>query len=164
MSTGIVQGNVASDGVDGGNPVKIGGKAVAALPAGVSAGDRVDFISTLDQKQINQPYSNPENAVFGNQSSTDTSTHSLIAAAGAGLKNYITNLSVSNTGASTSLVTIQDGSGGAAIWYTIAPLGGGSNLPPFIVPIHGSANTAIFFACGTASSTVYVSAAGYKGI
>lgn len=41
-STTSVQGTVAHDAADSGNPVKIGGKAYTAIPSGVSNGDRVD--------------------------------------------------------------------------------------------------------------------------
>lgn len=48
-----VQGNVADDAVDSGNPVKIGFKAIgAALTAVSAAGDRVDGISDLFRRQI----------------------------------------------------------------------------------------------------------------
>jgi hypothetical protein len=164
MSTGIVIGNVAAGATDAGAPVKTGGVAVNALPAALNNGQRSNFITTLDEKQIIQPYANPENAVFGNVSSTDTADHLLLGAPGSGLKNYVVNVNMSNTGASTTLITFKDGNGGSVLWYGIAPAGGGSNPPPFEVPWHGSANTAIYFACGTASSTVYVSAAGYKGV
>lgn len=40
-------GNVAHDGVDSGNPVKIGGKANSSAPSSVAAGDRVDAWYTL---------------------------------------------------------------------------------------------------------------------
>jgi hypothetical protein len=41
-------GNVANDGADAGNPVKIGGKANSSTPAAVQVGDRVDGWYTLN--------------------------------------------------------------------------------------------------------------------
>lgn len=79
----------------------------------------------------------------------------------AGLKTYITDVQVANTGSSTTLITLKDGSGGSALAYTIAPAGGGSNIH-FAVPLVTTANTALHFACGTSSTTVYCSAQGYK--
>lgn len=38
----FVTGNVAHDGVDSGNPIKIGGKATTSIPSVVASGDRVD--------------------------------------------------------------------------------------------------------------------------
>jgi hypothetical protein len=47
-----VQGNVANDAVDSGNPVKNGGKASSSLPAAVTAGDRVDAWYGLAGQQM----------------------------------------------------------------------------------------------------------------
>jgi len=99
--------------------------------------------------------------VFGNASVAGTGDTSVVAAAGVGLKNYITNISVANTGSSATLITLKDGNAGSTLWYTIAPAGGGSNID-LEVPIVTSSNTALYFACGTSSTTVYVSASGYK--
>ena len=101
--------------------------------------------------------------VHGNASATGTSDTSLVAAGGASIKNYITDILAANTGASTTLLTIKDGSGGSTLLTTIVPAGGGSNIQ-LKTPIVGSANTAIYFACGAASTTVYVSAHGYKAL
>lgn len=54
-----VQGNVADDAVDSGNPVKIGFKAIgAALTAVSAAGDRVDGIADKFRRQIVNTASN----------------------------------------------------------------------------------------------------------
>lgn len=102
-----------------------------------------------------------ETFVSGNASVAGTGDTSLVSAAGVGLKNYITNISVANTGSSATLITLKDGNAGSTLWYTIAPAGGGSNID-LEVPIVTSSNTALYFACGTSSTTVYVSASGYK--
>lgn len=47
-----VVGAVAHDGVDSGNPLKIGGKANSAVPTSVAAGDRVDAWFGLDGSQV----------------------------------------------------------------------------------------------------------------
>lgn len=99
--------------------------------------------------------------VRGNASVAGTGDTSLVAASGSGsLKTYITNLSFANTGSSTTLITVKDGSGGSTLFYTIAPAGGGSNIE-LDIPIVTTANTALYFACGTSSTTVYASATGY---
>lgn len=99
--------------------------------------------------------------ISGNASVAGTGDTSLVAAAGVGLKNYIHNISIANTGSSNTLITLKDGSGGSTLWYTIAPAGSGSNIQ-LEIPIVTSANTALYFACGTSSTTVYASATGYK--
>ena len=114
-------------------------------------------------KQVQLPYAIPELFVKGSASATGTSSTSLIAAGAAGIKNYITSISIANTGTSTSLITLQDGSGGATLLTTIAPAGGGSNIT-LPVPIATSAATALYFAAGTASTTIYLTAVGYTGV
>lgn len=116
-------------------------------------------------KQVVMPYAIKENFIKGNSSATGTTSTAVtgIGAAGAGIKNYITGISIANTGTSTSLITLQDGNAGTTIWQTIAPAGGGSNIT-FPTPIATSANTALYFAAGTASTTIYVSATGYTGV
>ena len=117
-------------------------------------------ITDLVGKQIVQPYAINQLFVKGSNSATTTSSTSLITAAGAGVSNYITSISVMNTGATTTVVNIQDGS--TTMYQVGAPAGGGAvvTLP---VPIKGTANTAVNFATLNASTTVYVSVAGYTG-
>lgn len=47
-----VAGTIAHDGIDSGNPVKIGGKAVSTAPTAVAANDRVDAFFDLQGRQI----------------------------------------------------------------------------------------------------------------
>jgi hypothetical protein len=98
--------------------------------------------------------------VFGNLSLTNTSSTSLVAAAGAGLRIYVTNISITNTGTNDSLITFQNGSGGATLWRTIAPNKGGSNVT-LHVPFFTNANTALFVQAETASTTIYISVSGF---
>lgn len=100
--------------------------------------------------------------VRGSASATGTADTSVIAAAGVGVKNYITSIHVANTGTSTSLITLKDGSGGSTLLTTVAPALGGSNIT-LPIPIATSANTALFFACGSSSTTIYITAVGYTG-
>lgn len=50
-----VHGAVAHDAVDGGNPIKVGGKASSGIPTQVAAGDRVDAWLLRDGAQVVQP-------------------------------------------------------------------------------------------------------------
>lgn len=99
--------------------------------------------------------------VRGTATTTGTSDTSLIAAAGASTKNYITAIQVVNTGSTTSLITIKDGNAGSTLGYLVAPAGGGA-IAYYDVPLVTSANTALYFAAGSASTTIYISAQGYK--
>lgn len=167
MATNIPVGNVAHDGVDSGAPVKIGGRARSSEITAVASDDRSDFITDLVGKQIILPYSNPENFVSGaiTTAMTGTTSTSLVAAPGAGLRNYITTIIISNSHATAGTdVIIQDGSGGTTL-LTIpaAAVYGGAviNLP---VPLRQpTTNTALFCANVTTGASTKVSAVGYKG-
>ena len=110
---------------------------------------------------------NPNNYVSGaiTTSMTGTTSTSLIAAPAAGLRNYITQITVSNAHATVGTdVIIQDGSGGTTL-YTIpaAAVYGGAALT-FPTPLRQPTTaTAIFCANVTTGASTKVSASGYKG-
>ena len=163
----ITGGGVAHDGADSGNPIKVGGRAINAEIAAVANNDRADFVTDLVGKQIVMPYANPENFVSGaiTTAMTGTTSTSLIGAPAAGLRNYITQITVSCAHATQGTdVVIQDGNGGATL-YTIpaAALYGGAAIT-FPVPLRQPTTaTAIFCANVTTGSSTKVSASGYKG-
>jgi hypothetical protein len=162
-----VVGNVASASSDSGNPVKIGGKAVNAEITAVTNAQRVDAVFDLVGKQIVLPYANPENFVSGAISSAMTGTTStlLIAAPGAGLRNYITNITVSNSHATVGTdIIIQDGNGGTTLYVIPAAAVYGGAVINFPTPLRQpTANTALYCANVTTGSNTKVSASGYKG-
>lgn len=157
-----VYGNVAHDIADAGNPIKVGGKAVSTDPSVVTTGDRADFITDLVGKQVVMPYSIPENFVRGVTSAiTNTSDTAVIAAQGAGVRIYVTNMVILNTSGTATLVNIKDG---ATTIYTVnAAATTGQIALTFPVPLRLTANTALNAACATTSANVIVSASGYKG-
>jgi hypothetical protein len=161
-------GNVAHDGADSGNPVKVGGRARSSEIAAVSNDDRIDFLTDLVGKLIVLPYANPENFVSGAITSamTGTTSTSLIAAPASGLRNYITQITVSNSHATVGTdIIIQDGSGGTTL-YTIpaAAVYGGATLS-FPTPLRQpTTGTAIYCANVTTGASTKVSASGYKGV
>ncbi len=106
-----------------------------------------------------------ENRVSGTGSATGTGSTAItgMGAAGAGLKNYVCAAQFANKGASPVLVTLQDGSGGAALGYVYV----GAGLTVSVVypsPLETTANTALFFAADGSTTTLYVSAQGYVGV
>ena len=157
-------GNVASDGVDSGNPVKIGGIARSSDITAVANADRVDFISDLNGKQIVLPYAIPENFTAGATAAiTGTTSTSVIGAPGAGIRLYITSVQITNSHATVgTLVSITDGSGGTTLAECYAAPAGGGCAMTLPVPLRLTANTALHAVCGTTGSNTYVSAQGYK--
>ncbi len=160
-------GDVAHDGADSGNPVKIGGRARSSEITAVANNDRSDLLTDLVGKLIVLPYANPENFVSGAITSamTGTTSTSLIAAPAAGLRNYITQITVSNAHATVGTdIVIQDGSGGTTL-YTIpaAAVYGGAAIT-FPTPLRQPTTaTAIYCANVTTGASTKVSASGYKG-
>lgn len=147
-------------------PIRIAGKAASSEPTAVDNGDVVDALMTLAGKLVTLPYANPENAVSGTTGSTpitdDTPTE-IIAAQGAGIKIYITEILVTNGDDATgTLVTIQDEDDNA-LWSGWAQYNGGGFAQTFRVPLVVPANKAIEAVCGTTAATVYVSVNGYVG-
>jgi len=157
-------------------PASATGSAVPAVaqPAGLQArttdlanltsGNLTMAISDKAGKAVTLPYSIPELFISGTGSATGTSGTSVIAAQGASVKIYITAISVVNTGAAGSLVTIQIDPAGTptTLWQMVNPSGGGSNIT-FPVPLVVTANKAVGFTAATASTTQYVSISGYTG-
>lgn len=109
-----------------------------------------------------KPFSAEESRVEGYISLTSTSVTTLVAAAGAGLRNYITDLWAANTGAATTLLTLTSGGGSSVLGYTIVPTGGGTNLQGLQMPIRTEANATFGVQAGTATSTLYVTVKGFK--
>jgi hypothetical protein len=160
-------GDVAHDGADSGNPVKIGGRARSSEIAAVASNDRTDFIADLVGKQIVLPYANPENFVSGciTSAMTGTTSTSLIAAPASGLRNYITQITVSCAHPTQGTdIIIQDGSGGTTLYVIpAAALYGGAPIT-FPTPLRQPTTaTAIYCANVTTGSSTKVSASGYKG-
>lgn len=110
---------------------------------------------------VTKPFSPEESRVEGYHSVVSTSQTTLVAAAGAGLRNYITDIFIANTGATTTLVTFKDGAG-SILGYTIAPTAGGSNMPGLATPFRTGANASFDFQATSASSILYATVKGFK--
>lgn len=111
---------------------------------------------------LNKPYAAEEARVEGYHSVVTTSVTTLVAAAGAGLRNYITDVWFANTGASTTLVTLRSQGGTSILGYTIVPAGGGSNLPGLQTPIRTGVNETFDFQATTATSVLFATVKGFK--
>lgn len=171
--TTVVNGGVAGSLAMGGtvatnvaitaNPLNLGAQAVSSENTAVTTARQVQLIADLVGKLIVLPYANPENFVSGRATATDTTSTSLVAVPAAGLRNYITQITVWNASAVSTYIKIQDGSGGTELYDIPAPAGGGAILT-FPTPLRQPTTaTAIFFAANASANAVFVSASGYKG-
>lgn len=156
-----VVGDAAHDAAIAGNPLRVGGHGRSSDITAVSNGDTTNFITDLLGKQIVLPYAIPDlhwQAVT--TAKTDTSDTAIKASAGAGLRNYITSLTVTNSHATVgTVVEVKDGSTVIHRAYA-APAGGGYTVT-FPTPLKGTAATAVNVANVTTGSNTYVSMSGY---
>lgn len=99
-------------------------------------------------------------------SMTDTTSTAVtgMSAGGAGIFNYITQITIANTDADTdTLVEIQDGSGGTTFYYAPAAKNCGGATISFPSPLkQPTANTALYAKCTTTGATVRVSVTGFQ--
>jgi hypothetical protein len=162
-----VGGTVATNVAINANPLNLGVQAVSSENTAVTTARQVQLVADLVGKLIVLPYANPENFVFGTITTamTGTTSTSLVSAPSAGLRNYITQITVSNSHATIGTdVIIQDGSSGTTL-YTIpaASTYGGASIT-FPTPLRQpTIATALFCANVTTGSSTKVSASGYKG-
>lgn len=110
---------------------------------------------------LTKPFSANESRIEGNGSVVGAQSVLLVAAAGAGLRNYVTDFFLSNTGATTTLVQFTDGSD-SILGQAIAPTGGGFAGLGLQTPMRTAANSALNAKPLTATSILYVTALGYK--
>ena len=158
-----VQGPAAHDAVVSGNPVRIGGRALSAAYTTVATGDIADLVTTLQGVQVTRPWQIPElewsyaSAAGGIINTTDVV---LTAAAGSGLRRYITSVQLKNTSAVATEVVLKDGS--TIIWrgHVSASMTSSEQII-FSNPLRTTANAALNVACITTAAAVYVNAQGY---
>jgi hypothetical protein len=153
---------VAHDAAFTGTSISVGGKAVSALSGAtlVAADDKTNGYFDLDGAQHVREVALAD-LVSGVAAITDGSSTSVIASAGAGVRNYITDISIANTSASDVTVDIRDGTAGSVLWTGMAPAGGGL-VKEFKSPLKGTAATAVAADPSAAASTVTVSLGGFK--
>jgi len=151
-ATVSVQGDVAHDGVDSGNPIKIGGKTVATAtaPTAVATGDRTDAVFDRHGKQLVDP--NPANPLYVHDTITTTTPVDQIAAPGANkaivVRSYMIKAAGSNAG--TTRLTLQFDTASDPIFSSIeSPGGGGALMGKWV----GPTNKKLTATVGTASRT-----------
>lgn len=161
-------GTVAHDGVDAGNPLKIGARAAATLSDDtmVANADRTDAVSDLDGTILTRSQFPLGDLISEAVSNTDgASTAFTNFGATASTRSYITSIHVFRTDAGTTpiYVDFRDGTAGSVLYRMVIPAGGGAILPAGATPyFRTSANTALAFDVSSATTTVYISITGFK--
>lgn len=127
-----------------------------------AAGDygfmQVDDLSKL----VVMPYAPPVNQIQGTTAAITTTADTLvIAAQAAGVRNYITSITIVNSSATATVVELKDGV--TVIWRGYVPANG-YNDAQFPTPLKGTAATAINVACLTTATNTFVTCAGFRAI
>lgn len=136
----------------------------------VTTGQYVRPIATSVGATITKPFQVPEldwsfAAASGGITNTTTAV-TLVAAAGAGIRNYVTGMQISSStmGAATE-IAIRDGASGTVIWRGFAnTTASNPTAITFPSPLRSTANTLLEFVTLTASisGAIYVNAQGYQ--
>lgn len=159
-SSGIA-GDVAHDGADSGNPLKVGTKAAATLSTAtlVAAADRANAVSDVDGALITRGDATLADVVSGAVTDTTGNSTQVIAAAGSGVKVYLTDITLSNSSGAAVVVDVKDGT---TIKWTMLVPAGATVTHSFHTPLSGTANTAWNVDGQAAATTLYANYAGFK--
>lgn len=125
-----------------------------------TSGDYGAFTNDSAGRVLIKPFSPDESRLDTTSSVTSSSITSLFPSV-VGLRNYVTDVMVANTGSVATLIIFKDGST-SILGYTIAPAGGGSNITGMNMPFRTAPAQDFVFQSSIASSVLYVTAKGYK--
>lgn len=159
-----VVGQVAHDAADSGNPVKIGANTHTTLSTItlVADSDRTDLHAGVDGVLITRPHTLLEDIVTATPVAiTDGSSTSVISAAGAGIKIYITEVIIANSSSTNVTVDLRDGTAGSVKATFPVPANGGV-VKTLSTPLPFSANTAVAADPSASASTITVTLIGFK--
>lgn len=145
---------------------QIGLAARSTAATAVGDGDAVRALATLLGKQVTIPYAIPAQTwsyAAANGGITNTTGVTAKAAAGVGIRNYVTSVQIVNAHDSTGTeVVINDGAAGTTLWRGWAEQTGGGVSAKFDPPLRGTANTLIEVACVTTGTQTYFNLQGYS--
>jgi len=152
-------GDVAHDGADSGNPVKIGAVARTAHPTAVAGADRVNVYADDLGRLVTYPIAPRDLIVHNRIALTSNTETTLIAAGGAGVLHDLVWIAMSNESATEVRVDIRDDTAGTIRFSMDLAADGGGAVVPFPVPLTAAAANDNWTAQLSASvSTVYISA------
>lgn len=131
----MVVGNIAHDGVDAGNPVKVGGQARITNPVAVVDGDRVNAIFDKLGKQVVVGSIRVLKARQVTIITASTAETTIVTAGAAGVFKDLYSLLLTNTSATATEVLIRDATAGGTISSFMVPAGA---TVGFILPESGA--------------------------
>lgn len=155
--TTLTGGGVAHDGVDSGNPVKVGGRAMTTARTAVADGDRADLATDVQGRVIVERDGPRELDTDACITLTSTTTETTLKAAVASTFLDLIDLIVINSSASATQVDFRDTTGGTVRFSLYVPAGAtvgfsGQRWAQAAVNTNWTAQ------CGTSVASVKVSA------
>lgn len=161
----LTGGGIAHDGVDSGNPVKVGARAALTLSDDtiVANADRTDLVSDGDGALITRDQFPLADLVSERVTDTGgTSTAFSNFTTGANTRNVITAIAVYNSSATAGTVDFRDGTAGSVLWTMPIPAAGGSVMGGTLPLFKTTANTALAYDVSGALTTVTISVSGFR--
>lgn len=158
-----VEGAIAHDVADAGDPIKVGGRARSTLDNVVADEDRVDSMHDLDGALIVRdgcPLGDVLSERVTNTDGADTACTGDFAA-DANFKHVVEQIVVYNDSVTNGFVDLKNGTGGTIRITVPLPSKGGAVIAlkkPIIIPV----NTALAYDVSAALTTVYLTFIGYK--
>lgn len=122
--------------------------------------DYTGYATDSAGRHLIKPFAADENRLDTQTSVVSGSVTALFSSV-TGLRQYVTDVMVANTGSVATLVTFKDGST-SILGYTIAPAGGGSNIIGMNFPFRTAPAQDFVFSVSPSTSILYISAKGYK--
>lgn len=140
-----------------------GGNAQSSEPAKATSGNLTGKFLDLVGKAVTSPFAPRELMWRGGGTSTSTTAITLLAAAGASIKTYMTDLSCTRNDAGTSAITITL-SDGSSFEFDVPDNGGGGGWThTFNVPLVTAANTAFTATPSSGVTTLKCWGSGFTG-
>lgn len=129
-----IAGDVAHDGVDSGNPVKIGGQAATALPTAVANADRVNALYDKFGRAVVLLQA-PRDLITTNTITLSSTTETTLLTAVASVFLDLTHLKCTNTSATLVRVDIRDATAGTVRDSIALAASGGGFTDNYTIPI-----------------------------
>lgn len=123
--------------------------------------DYTGYATDSAGRTITKPFAADDSATFYFQGSIVSGSVALIKASAVGKRSYVTDFFVANSGSVATLVTFKDGST-SILGYTIAPAGGGSNMPGMAIPFRTNPSQDLTFSMSPSASILFVTIQGYQ--
>lgn len=160
-----VSGDVAHDSADAGEPVKMGGKAVSAIPTAVNANDRVNAQYDLYGRQVTIE-SLREMKDSQITTITASTAETTIVTADATYKLDLYGIIVVNTSATATEISVKDSTAGTTRFWTSVPANDqrGFMATPSAAHKQAAANNNWTATCADSVSSIIITALFVKNL